>query len=472
MLTNFCIAKGIDLVEIDGILTGTYRGGPSVVTIPDGDLGASLDNKPGDRLPVEILVDTKDLHSDVRVRYKSANQFFRNVDVISPPRGDATSVNTWVFDSGMTLGDDEAAQMSCYLHDVEWLEMGAKFGPIILSDEYLALAPACPITCNDNGVPTRFRITELDWVPGKLSLMLARDEIEVLNQDITGDSGLSPILPGQGSVAAFQVWSPAADATNALAATPGFYLWLVGVPRSVAFTVWYSFDNFATAAISGGTHYPKTSVFGLTSGTVLADASAPGYETVNHTDVTYQAGAQMKSTLTDVTESVAQNGAQWALIGEEWVAVVDVGTSGSPQQIGPGLIRGLMGSVYSGHTLGEQFACCSIANLIKIPVDASEIGNVVYVQVLAPQQSLGDSFVRQCTIARPKLLPQTAFQETPTGAVDGVNTVFTLTHSPVSGTLHFYVNGALVTGWVLAGNSVTLATAPAIGATVYASYSY
>ena len=472
MLTNFCIAKSIDLVEIDGVITGLYRGGPSVVTIPDGDLGASLDGKPGDRLPVEILADYRELHSAVQVRYKSASQWFRTVDVTSPPRGDALSENLWAFDTGMSLGDDEAVQMACKLADVEWLELGGKFGPLELPDTYAYLAPGCPFTANDNGIPTRFRITELDWVPGKLTLMAARDELEVLNQNVPGDSGLSPILPGQGSVAAFVVASPAKDATNQLASFPGFYVWIMGVPKSVPVTVYYSFDGFATAGIKAGTYYPNHSVFGLTSGTALADATAPGYETVSLTNVTYMAGTPMKSSLTNITESTAQNGGQWALIDEEWVAIVDVGAAGSPQQIGPGLIRGQRGSPYTGHVIGELFAACNVGNLIKIQVSSQYIGSVVYVQAVTPQQQLGDSYVRSCTIANPALLPTTPYQEVPAGVVDGVNTVFTLTNYAIAATLHFYVNGALVTGWALAGNSVTLATAPPLLATVYASYNY
>jgi len=46
----------------------------------------------------------------------------------------------------------------------------------------------------------------------------------VLNQSMTGDSGLAPILPGQTPVAGFAIASPNIDATPHFANFPGFYI--------------------------------------------------------------------------------------------------------------------------------------------------------------------------------------------------------------------------------------------------------
>jgi|GEM_PF-3645616 len=400
-LTNYCIAQSIDLIEIDGMLSAVYRGGPSVVTIPDADMGAALDGKEiEDRLPVETLADFRELHSSVAVRYRSASQWYRQVDVLSL-RGDVLAENPWIFDSGLTLSDDSAAQLASMLLDIEWLEAGGRFGPLKLSDEYAYLAPACPILANDNGVLTRFRVTEMDWIPGQVSLILARDELEVLSQNASGDSGLSPILPGQAPVAGFVVASPSVDATSHLASFPGFYIWLSCLPTNARCTVWYSFDGFTTAGVNGGTFYQSNAVFGLTSGTALAAASGPGYEDVSLTDFTYLSAKKMDDLLVSTTQHSVQNGAQWGLIGQEWVGIVSVGAPGSPQQIGPGLIRGLRGSPTTGHAIGEQFAACSLGSLIKIQVDPSYIGQTVYVQVLTPGQQLGDSVVKSVLIQGP-----------------------------------------------------------------------
>ena len=68
--------------------------------------------------------------------------------------------------------------------------------------------------------------------------------------------------------------------------------------------------------------------------------------------------------------------------------------------------------------------------------------------------------------------PPQNYQEVPAGTVDGTNTVFTLTFSPIAGTLLVYVNGLLATNFTLAGATITFAAAPTSGASIYASYSY
>jgi len=276
----------------------------------------------------------------------------------------------------------------------------------------------------------------------------------------------------------------------------------------------------------------------------------------------------MDDVLVSTTQNSVQNGAQWALIGQEWVGIVHVGAPGSPQEIGPGLIRGLRESISTGHALGEQFAACPLSSLIKIRVDPGYIGQTVYVQVLTAGQQLGDSVVKSVVIQGPTSLtpvnpsavsagapsysgsdetltfsatlpsvppagqaynwqysidtgstwsasivgglsftppvfsagtmmvraqaalsdgivgvwiesedvsyaaPPQGFQEVPTGATDGVNTLFGLSHTPIAGTLHLFMGGLLVTDYGIAGTDITFSTPPTSGASLYATYSY
>lgn len=67
-----------------------------------------------------------------------------------------------------------------------------------------------------------------------------------------------------------------------------------------------------------------------------------------------------------------------------------------------------------------------------------------------------------------------ATRETPSGAVDGVNTIFTLV-SPPSAFLHFYVNGLLQNegpgnDYTILGNTITTTVAPPIDSVILASY--
>jgi len=68
--------------------------------------------------------------------------------------------------------------------------------------------------------------------------------------------------------------------------------------------------------------------------------------------------------------------------------------------------------------------------------------------------------------------PPQNYQEVPTGTVDGTNTVFTLSYSPIAGTLLVYVNGLLATNYTLAGATITFSAAPTSGASLYATYSF
>lgn len=572
MMNNFCLAKGYDLTEIDGYLMAIPRGSQSVATIPDSDTGATIDGvKPGDRLPTDTMADFRPLHSQISVRYRSLSQFFRIIDILSPSRGDCLTENPWQFETNMSLNDDEAAQMAARLIDIEWLEAGGKFGPLKLAGEHGYLVAGAVVYANDNGSLTRFRITDFDWVPGLVTLSLVRDEVQVLIQNNTGDAGQGPILPGQLSVAAFMIASPVADASAKLAAFPGFYVWARTTPARVPVTIYYSYDNFATFVVGPTINYQHD--FGVTQTTALADASGPGYETTSYTDVKYVISKLMSSDSN--SEDSVKDGVGIALIGNEWVGVVSTGAvSGGVQQIGPGLIREVQGSVGTGHVTGEQYAIGNLpsninkGNICKVQVDPAHIGQTVYVQCLTRSQELGDVPVQACVIQAPVTMvavnpstvtacatsysgtseiatfnielggvppsgqsyywqystnagsswsssvvggasytppsftsgtmrvraqailtsgqtgawvsstdvtysaPPQNFQETPSGTINGTNTTFGLTHSPRSGTLLLYLNGALTTAYTLTGSTITMTTAPAVSSTLYASYTY
>lgn len=67
-----------------------------------------------------------------------------------------------------------------------------------------------------------------------------------------------------------------------------------------------------------------------------------------------------------------------------------------------------------------------------------------------------------------------SFSETPTGAVNGVNTIFTVANAPTSA-LKVYRNGQLQTPgteYTVAGTTITFASAPLFGNTILVSYAY
>ncbi len=70
----------------------------------------------------------------------------------------------------------------------------------------------------------------------------------------------------------------------------------------------------------------------------------------------------------------------------------------------------------------------------------------------------------------------TVVGETPSGTVNGSNVTFTLAHTPVSGTLALYQNGARLSGggvdYTLSVATITFVTAPHTSNILLADYSY
>ena len=65
--------------------------------------------------------------------------------------------------------------------------------------------------------------------------------------------------------------------------------------------------------------------------------------------------------------------------------------------------------------------------------------------------------------------------ETPTGAVNGTNTDFTLANTPTSGTLVVYEGGRRLlqtTDWTLSGTTLSLTYSPPSGSSIRVSYRY
>lgn len=70
-----------------------------------------------------------------------------------------------------------------------------------------------------------------------------------------------------------------------------------------------------------------------------------------------------------------------------------------------------------------------------------------------------------------------ADKESPSGSINGSNTAFTLTNSPVAGSEHVYLNGLLqLSGggndYTISGANITMTTAPLTGETLKVSYRY
>ena len=74
-----------------------------------------------------------------------------------------------------------------------------------------------------------------------------------------------------------------------------------------------------------------------------------------------------------------------------------------------------------------------------------------------------------------KVSAGTPTQEVPSGSINGSNQTFTLLYTPISGTLHLYLDGIFeipTTHYTISTATISMIVAPAYGQTLYASYTY
>lgn len=468
---------GYDLVSIDGVVRAINRGGPIAFNIPMSALGATLGGQSVDLLEESILADPSELHSSLRVGYFDAAAGFRQSFQPSY-RNDHSGNNPVDIPTDLVLTPVQAAQAAGRLHDTEWLEAGGTFGISILGD-FSGLVGTDAITIPYRGKPRRFRVTGTQHVQNLIKAKLARDEPEVLVRYESASTTL-PANADDGTIVptAFVVRSQPTDLSNEFATFPGFYFFANGPEGWLGTQVVFTFDPPSSSEREwvDGPYVADPSTFGKLT-TTLATATA-GYESSTSAQLRVAVASTMA--VPPSTLALANNGSQNAFVGDEVVGIVGASDLGSGvYRIGPGLVRGMRSSPVSAHAAGQPFASSlTVAATTKVQVDTQYIGQTVYVRALSPGQDLDDSAEQLCVIAQPNSpyvthLP-TQTSDTPSGAVNGTNAVFTLPHTPIAGSATVFVNGAAQASstYTLTGTTLTFAVAPASGATILVSYSY
>lgn len=115
----------------------------------------------------------------------------------------------------------------------------------------------------------------------------------------------------------------------------------------------------------------------------------------------------------------------------------------------------------AGNALRVRDGAITTAKLGDGQVTTSKIGD-------------GQVTLTKCAFSLP-VVPSFADSEVPAGAIDGVNTIFTLAHVPAAGSLQLYQSGLRQlpgTHYTLSGSTVTFASPPPAGAILLADYRY
>ena len=405
LIGPIALAKAYDLSMIDGKVWAIPRGGDIVATIPDDDLCAVLNgDKLADRVESTVLADRAELPSMIQLLFYNEDQYHRQYT--APAVREGATDNSSDIQTALVMTGTEGAQTAGRLLDTAWLEEGAEHA-IYLPGRYKHLAPSDPIEFTWRGVMTRFRIERTEYVQNFLKATCVRDELEVLNRHETADGNSpTPVTPpAQIRPTTFYVCSPAFDPSDALAASDGFYVFANGPDGWTGCQVDYTWD-----APGGGRDWISgpfvgtRSSFGLTTSHVLPDAGSPGYDASGSDYTRYLPAIARVMGLSDSTQSAVNAGTQNAILGDgataEILGIVGVDPMGTNQKVGPGLIRGMRSSVYTGHALGETLACApDVAHTTKINVDHSKVGATVYVRAYSPGQTRDDSPEHTCVIS-------------------------------------------------------------------------
>lgn len=395
----------IDLTEFGGKINAIRRGGASVATIPESDLGAVAGNTNSqDFMSTRVLMDT-DLPYRLDLTYFSFDRLYQQMtqSAVRQTKGlisEATTIN-----SLLVLSDDLARQTAERLIYSSWLERYTfQFS---LPAKYYRLGPGDVILMPVNGVLTRTRIISRDaGLFGELRFNATLDESDVLTQYASGESSSVIIPPLQAVVDThFKVWScpilREEDRTY-----PGFYVAATGPNQWKGCIVYYSTDNGATW-IEGGTITDR-SVIGETTN-ALADGTDPlEVDTVNTLSVALTDTGTLEST----AQTNVDAGQNASLVGNEVLGFRTATLTGSLEYDLTNLTRGFKDTDMTGHANGEMFVLLE-ETVIRVEVGWSLVGQTLRVKCVSDGQTLGAvTDYQEVTICNPSLVQSGGRSET------------------------------------------------------------
>jgi len=177
-----------DAVESDDVLKFVKRGGSSVATIAESDLGASS----GESVPVmeiqraqesELPIEVNVQYISPELEYQPGNQRSRRVAV--------SSVQNLSISLAVSMSDNKAKQLAEIIHYGAWAER-EQFS-FNLPPEYAYLEPTDIVTVTANDRTDKIRITSIDAAPGGvISVVGVSDRAEVYSSSASGAAGAFP----------------------------------------------------------------------------------------------------------------------------------------------------------------------------------------------------------------------------------------------------------------------------------------
>jgi hypothetical protein len=387
-----CDAFAYDPVEVDGLIRLVKRGGSSLVTVPDIDMGFSVGT------PIKTTRKRKmitDLPGKVQVNFLDAgNSYQQGVEVESWPMGSSNQISQANLPIVMT--NTQARDVAAMLLDTAW-NSGEDFD-FSLGPKYLKYAPADIITIPTDTGTNRVKITSMALAPGgEIRIKAVQDEAAVITQNGIGNGDPPPISTYDPVPVIFDAWS-GKELRDEDKNYPGFYVAIAPDPAATGDwaggVIYYSLDA-GTSWIEGPSVTGIVN-FGVTTGTLSASgAVANTFDNTNTVGVNLSG---MHGSLVNATDSQISGGDNYAVVGDEILSFGTASLTSTYNYTISHLLRGQRSTVMSGHATGDRFVEVT-EDAVRINVPVSAIGTTVQVKVLGDNQTLTDVTAINVTIA-------------------------------------------------------------------------
>lgn len=378
-----------DLTEIDGKLVSVNRGGSSVQTVPEDDLGAFIfadgrtESGPA-RLEVGRTQDVE-LPQRLDLTYFSKDNLYQQSTQGAVRQSVDTSKEMVTVNTPLTLGDDKARQAAESLLYDQWLQRTRYL--LFLPPKYLKLAPGDVITLPTPMGNKRARIVGDEVAPfGAVLVKAVADDPGVVSQYAQGET------PGNTGPSLFEI----GDATliawngNALldehADSVGIYL-VAGSDQ----TSWAGCAVYMSS--DGGASYQQietladAGIVGVAD-TVLGAAETTGlWDEVNTVDVTVLQGTPVSR-----SEAEVLAGENVCILGDEVLQFATVTPLGGNQYRLSKLLRGRRGTdaFWGDHAALEPFAILTTGTVKRAAISDGMINKNLLLKAVPVGKTLAD----------------------------------------------------------------------------------
>ena len=364
-------AYHFDLAERDGKIVAVKRGGASVITIPEDDIGMAetpdgvklkLTRHNDTELPSEVQISYSDLDND----HQAGTQYARSLT--------ARHSNIRQISLHLVMTSQEAARLAeVVLNAARYT--GRHTLEFALSYEYARLGPADVVTVPGYGVNWTARIGQSDLGMPGINQISASPEIAALYASILSGSDATGI--GQSIGLTGTTTLTLLDCCM-LRATDTGMAWYLGLSGSVdtwpGGAAYKSSDGGATWTVAANATRTQAASLGSAT-TALPTADCRVWDKTNTLTVRMQASA----ILSNATETAVLDGANAALLGAhgrwELIQWLTATLNGDGTYTLSNLLRGRNGTEHAaaGHAVGDAFVVPSATTIQQLDVAASEL---------------------------------------------------------------------------------------------------